>query len=105
MSQYIVFNRIFLIQFEVAHFFRLVSILHDLLLCDTKNTNKKDDLQSHIVNLLTNMPLQSFEELLSKIAELGKPENPEHECDEMNVEVIAVLVQFLEKRLEDVSEC
>ncbi|OTF69829.1 hypothetical protein BLA29_014203, partial [Euroglyphus maynei] len=91
--------------FEEAHFFRLVSILHDLLLCDTKNEDRKEDLQSHIVNLLTNMPSQSYEELLSKIAELGKPENPEHEYMEMNLEVIAALLDFLRIRLDDVSVC
>ena len=48
------------------------------------------------------MPAKSFEELLSKIAELGKPENPEHEYDEMNMEVIAVLIKFLDSRLDDV---
>ncbi|KAF7492738.1 Synembryn-A [Sarcoptes scabiei] len=88
-------------EFEEAHFFRLVSILHDLLLCDTRNESKKEDLQSHIVNLLINMPPQSYEELLSKIAELGKPENPEHEYLEMNLEVVASLLDFLKKRLDN----
>lgn len=78
--------------------------MHDLLLCDTKNEIRKEDLQSHIVNLLTNMPTQAYEELLSKIAELGKPENPEHEYMEMNLEVIAVLLDFIRKRLDDVSD-
>ncbi|XP_075586533.1 ric8 guanine nucleotide exchange factor A [Dermatophagoides farinae] len=91
-------------EFEEAHFFRLVSILHDLLLCDTKNEDRKEDLQSHIVNLLTNMPPQSYEELLSKIAELGKPENPEHEYMEMNLEVIAALLDFLRIRLDDADK-
>jgi len=62
-------------------------------------------MQSNIVNLLTNMPGKSYEELLSKIAELGKPENPEHEYDEMNMEVVVVLLKFLESRLDDVSIC
>ncbi|KAH9409698.1 PREDICTED: synembryn-A-like [Rhagoletis zephyria] len=86
---------------EEAHFFRLVSILHDLMLCDTKNPAKKEDLQSQVVNLLTLMPIKSYEELLSNVADLGKPENPEHEYNEMNMEVIAVLCKFLEKRLQE----
>lgn len=49
------------------------------------------------------MPPQSYEELLSKIAELGKPENPEHEYMEMNLEVIAALLDFLRIRLDDAS--
>jgi len=48
------------------------------------------------------MPAPSFEELLSPITELGKPENPDHEYDEMNMEVIAVLLQFLSNRLDSV---
>lgn len=89
-------------QIEEAHFLRLVSILHDLLLCDTKSKEKKEDLQSHTVNLLTTMPAPSFEELLSPITEMGRPDNPDHEYDEMNMEVIAVLLSFLNKRLDNV---
>ena len=55
-----------------------------------------------MVNLLTLMPIKSYEELLSNVADLGKPENPEHEYNEMNMEVIAVLCKFLEKRLQEV---
>lgn len=91
-----------MLKVEEAHFFRLVSILHDLMLCDTKNPAKKEDLQSQVVNLLTLMPIKSYEELLSNVADLGKPENPEHEYNEMNMEVIAVLCKFLEKRLQEV---
>lgn len=90
-------------EFEEGNYLRLVSILHDLLLCETKNANKKEDLQSSIVNLLTNMPEVTYEELLSKIAELGKPENPDHEYDEMNMEVIAVLLKFLNNRLDNAT--
>lgn len=88
-------------EIEEAHFLRLVSILHDLLLCDTKSKDRKEDLQSHTVNLLTTMPAPSYEELLSPITELGRPDNPEHEYDEMNMEVIAVLLSFLSKRLDN----
>lgn len=88
---------------EEAHFLRLVSILHDLLLCETKTKEKREDLQMHTVNLLTNMPPSSYEELLSPITEIGKPDNPDHQFDEMNVEVISVLLAFLTKRLDQVS--
>lgn len=79
-----------------------MSILHDLLLCDTISKEKKEDLQSHTVNLLTAMPPSSYEELLSPITEMGRPDNPDHEYDEMNMEVIAVLLKFLSKRLDNV---
>ena len=51
------------------------------------------------------MPSKSYEELLSKISELGRPENPEYEYDEMNMEVIAALLKFLDKRLDDINVC
>ena len=89
---------------DEAHFYRLVSILHDFLLCETRDEDKRDELQNHIVNLLTNMPCKSYEELMSKISELGKPENPEFEFDEMNMEVIAILLRFLNSRLDKVEE-
>jgi hypothetical protein len=94
---------LFLDQIEEAHYLRLVSILHDLLLCDTKTPERREDLQSHTINLLTNMPPSSFEELLSPITEIGKPDNPDHEFNEMNMEVIDVMLQFLSKRLDSVS--
>ncbi|CAG2183440.1 unnamed protein product, partial [Oppiella nova] len=50
------------------------------------------------------MPAPSFEELLSPVTEMGRPDNPDHEYDEMNVEVIAVLLQFLSKRLDNELE-
>lgn len=87
-------------EMEEAHFLRLVSILHDLLVCDTRTKEKKEDLASHTVNLLTNMPPASFEELLSPVTELGKPDNPAHQYEEMNCEVIAILTDFLDHRLE-----
>ena len=80
----------------------MVSILHDLMLCDTKTVHRKEELQSNVVNLLTNMPYKSLEELLSNVADLGKPENPEYEFEEMNMEVIAVLLRFFAKRLKEV---
>jgi hypothetical protein len=50
------------------------------------------------------MPPLSFEELLSPVTELGKPDNPDHEYDEMNMEVVAVLLQFLSIRLERLDQ-
>ncbi|RWS21845.1 synembryn-A-like protein, partial [Leptotrombidium deliense] len=85
---------------EEAHFLRLVGILHDLLLSDTKSREKREELQSHTINLLTNMPPSSFEELLVPIEEIGKINSSKYEYEDMNVEAILVLLDFLEKRLE-----
>lgn len=85
---------------EEAHLIRLVAILHDLLLCETKNRDRKDEIQSHTVHLLTSMPSSAYDELIVPVEEIGgKIDNPMYEYDDFNVEAIAVLVEFLEKRL------
>lgn len=89
---------------EESQFMRLVAILHDLLLSETKNKDKRDEIRSHTVNLLTTMPNTCFDELLVPIEEIGLIDNPLYEYEDFNVEAIAVLVEFLEKQLEVVEE-
>lgn len=84
---------------EEAHLMRLVAILHDLLLCETKNRDRKDEIQSHTVDLLTTMPSSAYDELIVPVEEIGKIDNPMYEYEDSNVEAIAVLLEFLEKRL------
>lgn len=79
---------------------RLVAILHDLLLSETKTKEKREEMQNHTVNLLTNMPLSCYEELLVPVEEIGKIDNPLYEYDDMNVEAVGVLMEFLDKRLK-----
>lgn len=83
-----------------AHFMRLVAILHDLLLSETKTRDRRDELLSHTVNLLTNMPPSCYEELLVPVEEIGIIDNPLYEYDDMNVEAVGVLSEFLDKRLK-----
>lgn len=87
---------------EEAHFLRLVSVLHDLLLCQTATKEKRDELHSHTVNLLTNMPRESYEELLTPINEdaAGAAERKDIEHDGRNMEAIVELLEFLENRLD-----
>ena len=85
---------------EEAHFIRLVGILHDLLLTDTKSKEKRLNLLNHTVNLFNNIPAKCFEELLVPIPEIGVLDNPKYEYEDKNVEAIAVLVEFLEKKLD-----
>ncbi|XP_074597154.1 ric8 guanine nucleotide exchange factor A isoform X2 [Brevipalpus obovatus] len=85
---------------EEAHFLRLVGILHDLLLTDCETKEKRRELLTHTVNLLTNVPPSCFEELLVSIEEIGHIDNPKYEYEAMNVEAIVVLLEFLDKRLE-----
>jgi len=42
-------NYFSLLQEEEAHFMRLVSVLHDLLICDTTNKEKRDELQKYVL--------------------------------------------------------
>lgn len=97
-------DRLNLEEEDEAHFMRLVSILHDILLCETKSVEKQEELQSHTVNLLTNMPHSSYEELLTPLTDIpgGKSEK-ELEYEGMNMEAVAILLSFLEKRLEQKS--
>lgn len=91
---------------EEAHFMRMVSILHDLLICKTESNEKREELISHTVNLLTNMPPTCYDELLTPLNEgdLGDLENKEIECEGQNMEAIVALMEFLEIRLDKVEE-
>ena len=82
---------------------RLVAILHDLLLSETKHKERREEIQSHTINLLTNMPTTTFEELLVPVEEIGKIDNPLYEYEDMNVEAVAVILEFLDKRLSSPS--
>lgn len=89
---------------EESRFMRLVAILHDLLLSETRDKEKRDEIRSHTVNLLTTMPSTCFDELLVPIEEIGLIDNPLYEYEDFNVEAIAVLVEFLEKQLQLVEK-
>jgi hypothetical protein len=86
-------------QIEEAHYMRLVAILHDLLLSETRHKERREEIQSHTINLLTNMPTTTFDELLVPVEEIGKIDNPLYEYEDTNVEAIAVILEFMEKRL------
>jgi len=91
---------------EEAHFLRLVSILHDLLLCETEEKERKEELTSHTVNLLVNMPKDSYEELLSPMTDESElTADADAVClpveyDGKNMEAIVVILNFLDKRLD-----
>ncbi|XP_041366459.1 synembryn-A-like [Gigantopelta aegis] len=87
---------------EEAHFMRLVSILRDLLMCRTATKEKQEEIQSHTVNLLINIPVDFYEELLTPMNEpdVRAIESKDVEYDGKNMEAIIVLLLFLGKRLE-----
>ncbi|XP_022249820.1 synembryn-A-like isoform X2 [Limulus polyphemus] len=87
---------------EEAHFMRLVSILHDILLCDTKTPDKKEELHNHTINLLNNMPHASYEELLTPLTDIpgGKTDNKNLQYEGMNMEAVSVILEFLQKKMD-----
>jgi len=86
---------------EEAHFMRLVSVLHDLLVSQTGSNEKRDLLRSNAVNLLTQMPKESYEELLTPINEVSElTECNPLEYDGKSMEAILSLLDFLDRRLD-----
>ncbi|XP_069132114.1 synembryn-A-like [Argopecten irradians] len=87
---------------EEAHFMRLVSVLRDLLMCRTQSKDRQEELQSHTVNLLTNIPRDCYEELLIPLNEIDVSgmENKDVEFDGKNMEAVIVLLDFLYNRLD-----
>lgn len=63
---------------------------------------KRELLLNQIVNLLTNIPSSCFGELLESIEETNNQIDSQYEFENMNMEAIYILVQFLKNRLEQV---
>ena len=58
----------------------------------------------HTVNLLTNMPKSSYDELLTPMTENLEPEVGDNvEYDGKNMAAIVVLLRFLDQRLNEVN--
>ncbi|XP_060555922.1 synembryn-A-like [Ruditapes philippinarum] len=87
---------------EEAHMMRLVCVLRDLLMCKTASKDKREEIISHTVNLLINMPRDCYEELLAPMAEVDLTgiENKEVEYDGKNMEAVVILLNFLYERLD-----
>ncbi|XP_064602072.1 synembryn-A-like [Liolophura sinensis] len=87
---------------EEAHFMRLVSVLHDLLICQTATKDKREELQRSHSEPVNHMPRDCYEELLTPLNEgaVGGMENKDVEYDGKNMEAILALLDFLYKRLD-----
>lgn len=86
---------------EEAHFLRLVCVLHDILLCETKSPEKKEQLQSQVIALLNNMPCNCYEELLTPQTDVNQSgKNNNFDFFGMNVEAVAIVIDFLDKKLD-----
>ncbi|XP_077994680.1 chaperone Ric-8A-like [Glandiceps talaboti] len=87
---------------EETVYTELGSTIKTLLLCKTSSEQKSEELQSHSVNLLTNMPPCAIRELTPECVDEGAAGGePIHEViKDHYVDTGVVLKQFLEKRVE-----
>ncbi|KAG5673771.1 hypothetical protein PVAND_003791 [Polypedilum vanderplanki] len=84
---------------EDQHLQRLAIVLHDLLQFDAKQKENKEEYHSNIVNLLTNIPVSCYSELVPSSTE----ETPKHEIFEnIDMHAIVILLKFLELRLNKI---
>ncbi|GAB1599907.1 synembryn-A-like [Argonauta hians] len=88
---------------EDGHLLRLISVLRELLLCKTESNDRKEELVGHTVNLLTNVPVTCYEQLLTPMTDNVAESVPkENETEGKNMESIVVLLNFLHQRLRKV---
>ncbi|XP_063236666.1 synembryn-A [Bacillus rossius redtenbacheri] len=85
---------------EEAHYLRLVSILHDLLLCEASSRDRLLELHNHIVNLLVTIPGDCYEELTTPVSRGPAQGHPATEFLGRNVEAVVRLLDFLDHRLD-----
>ncbi|XP_039295364.1 synembryn-A [Nilaparvata lugens] len=86
---------------DTAQFMKLQLILKSMLLCKTTPPQLIQSLHNHVVNLLTLAPNACHRELISIISPNDTPRG--HEFNGKNMEAVAVLIDFLDKRLNQVK--
>lgn len=87
-----------------AELLRLATCLHDLLLCRAMNRDKQQELCSHTVNLLTNIPIVCYTELAMRLedrvaAEAAAAAEAGAAFEGHDVRSLDVLLGFLRQRL------
>ncbi|XP_067902863.1 synembryn-A-like isoform X2 [Heterodontus francisci] len=80
---------------DAALYRHLVAILRHCLLVKADGEDKTEELHSHTVNLLGNLPLMCLDVLLTPRVQLGSVEYLG-----MNMDAVNLLLEFLEKRLD-----
>jgi Guanine nucleotide exchange factor synembryn len=75
---------------------RLAIVLHDLLLCDAKAKDSTEEYHSNIVNLLTNIPIKCYKELVT-VAPDDTNSSEVYEC--LDTHSINIFLRFLEMKL------
>ncbi|RZF38695.1 hypothetical protein LSTR_LSTR003501 [Laodelphax striatellus] len=87
---------------DTAQFMKLQLILKSMLLCKTTPEELIQTLHNHVVNLLTLAPNACHRELISTVSPNDNPRG--HEFNGKNMEAVAVLIDFLDKRLNQVKK-
>lgn len=77
---------------------RLTMIVHDLLHFETENEDSKEDYHSNIINLLTNIPVICYMDLVPQTDE----ESSSGCFERRDMRTIDTFVDFLELRLENI---
>lgn len=85
---------------DEQHLQRLSIVLYDLLLFDTKPVEAAEEYHSNIINLLTNIPVACFMELVPQ----STPNDPEptRNFDNFNMHSINIFLKFLELKLNKI---
>lgn len=84
---------------EDEHQFRLIAgLLRHLLMLKTETTEKTEEVHSHAVNLLNNLPVPCLDVLIDLPVQGGSDS-----YNGKNLEVVQVLLDFMEKRIDRCS--
>jgi hypothetical protein len=84
------------------HLQRLASVLHDLLLFKTTSREKLNEYHSNIVNLLTNIPISCFKELVTPLNASTCPKDQEVAFETYNMFIVNILCDFLKDKLNKI---
>lgn len=89
---------------EQQQFIEIATLSRKLLIIPTETNEKRSQLISHTVNLLTNLPVRSFDPLIVPV-EKGKkiPNNLQYEGHDMTA--IHTILQALKKIFSNKSVC
>lgn len=82
---------------EETHFVRLVTVLHDLLLADAQSATRKQELDNHVINLLTNMPDQCLKQLVTMVT-VNQVVVPKMVYEGQNMSALYEILRFLRNR-------
>lgn len=84
---------------EESQYLRLVRTLHDLLLINTEDEQKKLELDGHVVHLLLNMPNHCLKPLVTPIQE-GETVPLNKKYQHYNMSALYEVLQYLRSRFD-----